>query len=303
METLIFTAEVGAPRLDKYLVQLIPSESRSFFKNLIDAGAVRVNGKPADAGVKPKIGSVIEVDLPDPQPIAAAAEEIPLNIVYQDVDMVVVNKPKGMVTHPAPGSKSGTLVNALLYHIKDLSGINGKLRPGIVHRLDKDTTGLIVIAKNDAAHICLAKQIKEKTARRVYTALCFGNIPKDSGVIDEPIARHPRDRKKMAIVRGGRPAVSEYRVTARYGAYTLVEVSLQTGRTHQIRVHMAHIGHPVVGDAVYSHQKAPFLTEGQMLHAGKLLLLHPSTGEQMEFFAPLPEYFQEILKKIEPLRR
>ncbi len=303
MKTLVFTAETNAPRLDKYLVTLVPSRTRSFFRHLIKEGGVLVDGKAAEAADKVKPGNIITIHLPAPQPIEAAAQDIPLDIVYEDSDILIVDKPKGMVTHPAPGSRDGTLVNALLYHIKDLSGINGKLRPGIVHRLDKDTTGLLVVAKNDAAHVCLAKQIKEKKALRIYTALCYGNIPQDTGVIDAPIARHPKNRKKMAVVPGGRAAVSAYRVLARYGAYTLVEVSLKTGRTHQIRVHMAHIGHPVVGDAVYTRRKGPFETEGQMLHAGRLVLYHPATGEKMEFLAPLPAYFQEVLEKIEPLRQ
>ncbi len=207
-----------------------------------------------------------------------APENIPIDIVYEDRDIAVINKGKGMVVHPAPGNERGTLVNALLYHIRDLSGINGELRPGIVHRIDKDTTGLLVVAKNDAAHQSLAEQIAKKEAARVYTALCYGNFREESGRVDAPIARHKTDRKKMAVVAGGRVAVSEWRVLERFSDYTLLEVSLKTGRTHQIRVHMAHLGHPVVGDKVYTKKKPPFATQGQMLHAGKLGLTHPAQG-------------------------
>ena len=257
-----------------------------------------VDGRPARAKEKPREGSVITFFAEEPRELEAKPEDIPLDIVYEDGDIAVINKPKGMVVHPAPGNETGTLVNALLFHMKDLSGINGVLRPGIVHRLDKDTTGLLVIAKNDAAHISLAEQIREKTARREYTALVFGGFREEEGRVDAPIARHKTDRKRMAVVPGGREAVTLFQVAARYEKYTLLHLRLTTGRTHQIRVHMAYIGHPVAGDAVYTKQKFPYPTQGQMLHAHRLTLTHPRTGERMTFEAPLPAYFREILSRL-----
>lgn len=294
----IFIADTAAGRIDAYLPTLLPEYSRSFFKNLLDAGHVLLNGKVARAKDKVNIGDEIAITLPEIEEIEALPEEIPLNIVYEDVDVVVINKARGMVTHPAPGNETGTLVNALLFHIKDLSGINGKLRPGIVHRLDKDTTGLLVVAKNDAAHKSLAEQIAAKEAHRIYTALAIGNIKEEEGMITAPIGRDPKDRKKMAVVHGGRAAASSYRVLERFGAYTLVEVSLQTGRTHQIRVHLKYIGNPVAGDAIYTKAKIPFAKEGQLLHAGKLAFRHPRTDEWMEFEAPLPTDFEKALEKL-----
>ncbi len=257
-----------------------------------------VDGRPARAKEKPREGSVITFFAEEPRELEAKPEDIPLDIVYEDGDIAVINKPKGMVVHPAPGNETGTLVNALLFHMKDLSGINGVLRPGIVHRLDKDTTGLLVIAKNDAAHISLAEQIREKTARREYTALVFGGFREEEGRVDAPIARHKTDRKRMAVVPGGREAVTLFQVAARYEKYTLLHLRLTTGRTHQIRVHMAYIGHPVAGDEVYTKQKFPYPTQGQMLHAHRLTLTHPRTGERMTFEAPLPAYFREILSRL-----
>lgn len=292
------TAGPEAARLDKYLSEVFPEHSRSFFQNCIENGQVLVDGRPARAKEKPREGSVITFFAEEPRELEAKPEDIPLDIVYEDGDIAVINKPKGMVVHPAPGNETGTLVNALLFHMKDLSGINGVLRPGIVHRLDKDTTGLLVIAKNDAAHISLAEQIREKTARREYTALVFGGFREEEGRVDAPIARHKTDRKRMAVVPGGREAVTLFQVAARYEKYTLLHLRLTTGRTHQIRVHMAYIGHPVAGDAVYTKQKFPYPTQGQMLHAHRLTLTHPRTGERMTFEAPLPAYFREILSKL-----
>ena len=292
------TAGPEAARLDKYLSEVFPEHSRSFFQNCIENGQVLVDGRPARAKEKHREGSVITFFAEEPRELEAKPEDIPLDIVYEDGDIAVINKPKGMVVHPAPGNETGTLVNALLFHMKDLSGINGVLRPGIVHRLDKDTTGLLVIAKNDAAHISLAEQIREKTARREYTALVFGGFREEEGRVDAPIARHKTDRKRMAVVPGGREAVTLFQVAARYEKYTLLHLRLTTGRTHQIRVHMAYIGHPVAGDAVYTKQKFPYPTQGQMLHAHRLTLTHPRTGERMTFEAPLPAYFQEILSRL-----
>lgn len=305
MGELCFAAPENAPRMDKCLAEAFPGYSRAFFAKLLAAGAVTVDGRTASAADKPRAGAAVCCRLPaEPAAGEVRAEHIPLDIVFEDDVMLVVNKPKGMVTHPAAGNFSGTLVNALLGYGCRLSSCNGDpLRPGIVHRLDKDTTGLLVVAKTDAAHENLARQIREKQAHRIYTALCFGNVRVEEGVIDAPLGRSPRDRKKMAVLPGGRPAVTEYRVLARYGAYTLVEARLQTGRTHQIRVHFASRGFPVVGDPLYTRQKAPFQTDGQMLHAGRLELAHPVTGEWMTFTAPLPAYFADILRKLEARRR
>ena len=305
MGELCFAAPENAPRMDKCLAEAFPGYSRAFSAKLLAAGAGTVDGRTASAADKPRAGAAVCCRLPE-EPAAGEvrAEHIPLDIVFEDDAMLVVNKPKGMVTHPAAGNFAGTLVNALLGYGCRLSSCNGdSLRPGIVHRLDKDTTGLLVVAKTDAAHENLARQIREKQAHRIYTALCFGNVRVGEGVIDAPLGRSPRDRKKMAVLPGGRPAVTEYRVLARYGAYTLVEARLQTGRTHQIRVHFASRGFPVVGDPLYTRQKAPFQTDGQMLHAGRLELAHPVTGEWMTFTAPLPAYFADILRKLEARRR
>ena len=271
MQELKLCAERAYKRLDKFLAEAEPSHSRSFYQNLLEKGAVLKNGKPAGASDALRAGDEVIVRIPDAQQIALEPENLPLCIVYEDADIAVIDKPKGMVVHPAPGNESGTLVNAILYHIRDLSGINGEIRPGIVHR--------------------------------IYTALCYGNFREESGQVNAPIARHKADRKKMAVVPGGREAVSDWRVLERFMEYTLLEVSLQTGRTHQIRVHMAHIGHPVVGDPVYCRKKPPFETQGQMLHAGRLMLTHPRTGERMEFAAPLPAYFEEILSKLRKRQR
>lgn len=284
----------GSKRLDIFLSEET-GKTRSAVKKLIEQGYVSCDGqeiKKAGGFFKGEV-TVREVE---PRQVSAAGEDIPLDIVYQDGDIAVINKPQGMVTHPCAGTPSGTLVNALVYAVKDLSEINDVTRPGIVHRLDKDTSGLIVIAKNNASHLSLRRQIEKKEAGRYYLALVCGNIKEDEGIIDKGIARSTRDRKMMAPDDGGRSAVTCFRVLERFGDYTLVEFKLKTGRTHQIRVHAKYIKHPVVGDAVYG--KSEFGLKGQLLHAYKLVLTHPSTGEQMEFTAPLPDYFEEVLNKL-----
>jgi len=235
---------------------------------------------------------------PEPRPVDVQAQDIPLDILYEDEDIIVINKPQGMVVHPAAGNYNSTLVNALLHHCRDLSGINGEMRPGIVHRIDKDTSGVLVVAKNDHSHVNLAQQIKDKTAVRKYIALVEGDIKEDAGTIDAPIGRHPVYRKKMAVVPGGRRAVTHFKVLERFGRYTLIEARLETGRTHQIRVHMAYIGHPVVGDPVYGYKRQSFNLNGQLLHAQCLGFKHPRTGRYMEFCAPLPDYFTDVICKL-----
>lgn len=282
-------------RLDVFLSGKLENISRSQIKNLITSGNVLINGAAEKAGAKLKCGDIVEITVPEARPAEAQPEDIPLEIVFEDADIVIVNKPQGMVVHPAPGNPDGTLVNALLHHIKDLSGIGGELRPGIVHRLDKDTSGLMMAAKNDAAHTALAKMLAERKIGKTYTALVYGNIKEDDGEIITLIDRDKKDRKKMAVANTGREAVSKYRIIERFGDYTLLEIDILTGRTHQIRVHLKHIGHPVVGDTVYSKHKSPFKTNGQLLHASRLVFLHPSTGEEMEFCAPLPGYFSNVL--------
>lgn len=300
MEVSVFVAagdDKGA-RLDVFLADKLPDISRSRIKGCIEMGMVKVRGEQVSkAGYPLKEGDLVEIAVADAVELSVEPENLPLNIVYQDSDFAVINKAQGMVTHPAAGSPDGTLVNAVLYHIKDLSGINGVLRPGIVHRLDKDTSGLILIAKNDCAHLSLTTQIAEKTAKRFYIALVDGNVKADEGVIEQPVDRNPRDRKKMAVVKDGRPAKTAYKVLERFGRYTLMEFELFTGRTHQIRVHCAYMRHPVVGDPLYGGSNA-FGLKGQLLHAARLVVNHPSTGERMEFTAPLPDYFREVLAKL-----
>ena len=288
-------------RMDKYLSGLVPEFSRSYLQRLIQEERVRVDGRPVRGKEKAVPGTVIELDVPEAVEPRIEPEDLPLKILYEDKDVILVNKPKGMVVHPAAGHTSGTLVNALLFHCKgELSGINGVLRPGIVHRIDRDTTGVLIACKNDRAHNCLAEQLKEHTVTRRYRALVCGNIKEDEGTVDAPIGRHPTDRKKMAVVRsGGREAVTHYRVLERFGNYTYIECRLETGRTHQIRVHMAGMGHPLLGDQVYGRVKAPFRLEGQTLHAMILGFMHPSSGEYMEFEAPLPEYFAALLETLQ----
>ena len=300
MEVSVFVAagdDKGA-RLDVFLADKLPDISRSRIKDCIEMGMVKVRGEQVSkAGYPLKEGDLVEIAVADAVELSVEPENLPLNIVYQDSDFAVINKAQGMVTHPAAGSPDGTLVNAVLYHIKDLSGINGVLRPGIVHRLDKDTSGLILIAKNDCAHLSLTTQIAEKTAKRFYIALVDGNVKADEGVIEQPVDRNPKDRKKMAVVKDGRPAKTAYKVLERFGRYTLMEFELFTGRTHQIRVHCAYMRHPVVGDPLYGGSNA-FGLKGQLLHAARLVVNHPSTGERMEFTAPLPDYFREVLAKL-----
>lgn len=297
MREVTLTAS-GGIRLDKWLSDQLPELSRSGVQHLIEQGAVLCNGKPAAKNLKLREGDSLLVRIPDPAPLEdVQPQNLPLEIVYEDEALLVVNKPKGMVVHPAPGNPGGTLVNALMYHLSDLSGIGGELRPGIVHRIDKLTSGLIVVAKNDMAHASLAAQLKEHSARRTYIAIVDGNIKEDSGTVDAPIGRHPVDRKRMAVVKDGREAVTHWRVLERYGVYTLIEARLETGRTHQIRVHMAYIKHPVAGDTVYGSAKPKLGLEGQALHAARLELTHPATGERMIFRADVPEYFTSALKK------
>ena len=298
MELLELAAVPGdSGRLDAWLAAQCPTLSRSALQGLIEQGLVTRDGAPVNKKEKVAPGAVYRVALPAPQPIAAQPQNIPLDIVYEDDDLLVVNTPKGMVVHPAPGNETGTLVNAIMYHIKDLSGIGGEMRPGIVHRIDKLTSGLIVIAKNDNAHRSLAAQMKTHEAGRVYLALVNGNIKKDSGTIDAPIGRHRTDRKKMAVRPDGRSAITHFSVLERLGDYTLIAAKLETGRTHQIRVHMAHIKHPVAGDNVYGPEKNSLGLEGQALHAARLTLRHPSSGETLTFRAAIPEWFTLALKK------
>ncbi|MBR2214486.1 MAG: RluA family pseudouridine synthase [Selenomonadaceae bacterium] len=285
-------------RLDQFLMGKQPDFSRSHLQKLIAAGAVTVGEKIVKAGFRLKTGDKVRLCLPEPQVAEVLPEDIPLDILYEDADIIVLNKARGMVVHPAAGCFQGTLVNALLYHCQDLSGINGVLRPGIVHRLDKDTSGVMVVAKNDNAHLDLARQIGEKSARRQYVAVVHGNMPEAQGIVKGNICRHPTDRKKMAIVPGGKPAVTEFWVKERFGDFTLLTCRLQTGRTHQIRVHLTHIGHPLVGDPKYGSRKSPLdkYIKGQALHSEILTLRHPTTKEPMTFTAPLPEDMAEILE-------
>lgn len=296
----VFTAETSdkGKRIDVYLSE-VTEFSRSHVIKLIEQGKVTVSGKiPKKCGEKLSVGDEIVVQLVPPKEISLEPENIPLNIVYEDDDVIVVNKERGLVVHPAGGSESGTLVNALLFHATGLSGINGEIRPGIVHRLDKDTSGLLVVAKNDEAHLSLSRQLAERTCHRTYRALLEGNLKSDVGRIEAPIGRHRGDRKKMAVVDGGRYALTDYKVIERFKGYTLVEFYLHTGRTHQIRVHAKHIGHPVVGDKTYNTNPDKLGANGQLLHAIKLEFTHPRSGKEVCYDTELPEYFTAILNKI-----
>lgn len=295
------TENEDGERIDKCLATLIDSLSRSYIQRLIKDEAVRVNGSPVKGSYRVKQEDQLEFELPEAVEPDIEPEDIPLDILYEDKDVIVVNKPKGMVVHPAAGHYSGTLVNALMFHCgKELSGINGCMRPGIVHRIDMDTTGSVIACKNDVAHNCIAEQLKEHSLTRRYVAICHGVLREDEGTIDRPIGRHPTERKKMAVnERNGKRAVTHYKVLRRFRDYTYIECRLETGRTHQIRVHMASIGHPLLGDEVYSNRKSPYKLQGQTLHAKILGFRHPSTGEYIETEAPLPEYFEHLLKVLE----
>ena len=294
--------ESSGERLDAALARLVPALSRSQAQRLLAQGLVTANGKPLKKNEKSTAGMVLELTLPEAQETDLPAQEIPLDIRYEDSDVIVINKPKGLVVHPAPGHPDGTVVNALLHHCGDsLSGIGGEKRPGIVHRIDKDTSGLLIAAKNDAAHAHLSAQLKDHSLARTYECIVCGNLKEDSGTIDAPIGRHPTDRKKMAVTeKNSRNAVTHWEVIARYRGYTHVRCKLETGRTHQIRVHMAHIGHPLLGDMVYGAGKPEKGLEGQCLHARTLKFIHPRTGEHMELTSPLPEYFTAVLARLGP---
>ena len=301
MSPLTLTADREGERLDAFLARSVPGLTRSAAQKLLEDGAVTLSGRLGKKNDRTAAGMEVSLTLPQPEPLDVLPQDIPLDVVYEDDDVIVVNKPVGMVVHPAPGHPDGTLVNALLYHCgSSLSGINGVLRPGIVHRIDRDTSGLIIAAKNDRAHLALAAQLQDHTLARVYEAVAVGSLKEDSGTVDAPIGRHPVDRKKMAVDRkNGRPAVTHWSVLARYPGYTRVECRLETGRTHQIRVHMASIGHPLLGDVVYGSKKPFPGLAGQCLHAKRLRFLHPSTGEPVEVECPLPQWFTDVLKKID----
>lgn len=285
-------------RIDKYLSNIFKDKSRSFIQGLIEKENVKVNSKTLKSNYKLKKADEIEIMIPEPEILSVEAENIPIDIVYEDEDVIVVNKAQGMVVHPAPGNYNGTLVNALLYHCNDLSSINGVIRPGIVHRIDKDTSGILVIAKNDDAHNKLSEQLKDHSMKREYYALIEGRLKNNDGTIDKPLGRCKKDRLKIGIIEDGKRAVTHYEVVERYNGYTLVKCVLETGRTHQIRVHMASIGFPLVGDPLYGFKRQKFKLEGQVLHARTLGFIHPRTGEYMEFTSELPQYFCDLINKM-----
>lgn len=300
MEKYIVEAEEQGKRLDMYISSKDEELTRTSAQRLIEQGDILVNNKKVKVAYKVSEGDIIAVEKQMPKEIEIKAQNIPVDIVYEDDDIIVVNKPKGMVVHPANGNPDGTLVNAIMSMCKDsLSGIGGELRPGIVHRIDKDTSGLLIVAKNDKAHIEMSNQIKNHEVKKIYITLVRGNVGEDEATIDMPIGRSTKDRKKMAVEKNGKEAVTHFKVLKRYGKYTLLEVKIDTGRTHQIRVHMAEIGHPVVGDMVYSNGKNDFGVEGQMLHAKSLDFKHPITGKQMHLEAELPEYFKNIIQQLD----
>lgn len=292
--------EYEEERLDKYLSILFPEQSRSFFQKLIKEQHVQVNGTCEKANYRLKVEDIIQVEIPDAVETPILPENIPLDILYEDDDLLVVNKPKGMVVHPSAGHYTGTLVNAIMYHCKDsLSGINGEIRPGIVHRIDMDTTGSLIVCKNDESHIAIAEQIKVHSVTRRYRGIVCGVIKEEEGIVHAPIGRHPIERKKMAInEKNGKDAITHYKVLERFSNYTYMEFELETGRTHQIRVHMASIGHPLLGDTVYSSGKSPYKLQGQTLHAMTIGFIHPRTKEYLEISAPLPEYFEKVLRDL-----
>lgn len=302
MDYFTFGAEpedVGS-RIDVFIAENIEELSRSGAQRLIEEGLIKLNGSPVKANYKLREKDIIDVEVPEAKTVEILPENIPLDILYEDKDVIIVNKPQGMVVHPAPGHTSGTLVNALMYHCGDeLSGINGEKRPGIVHRIDKDTSGVLMIAKNDVAHQSLAEQLAEHSITRKYNAIVFNGFQEDEGTVDQPIGRNPLDRKKMAVTqKHSRRAVTHYRVLERMGNFTFIEAQLETGRTHQIRVHLTFIGHPLLGDTVYGPKKQPFHLEGQALHARVLGFVHPTTGQYMEFEAPLPENYEKLLMRL-----
>ena len=295
------TADTAGERLDAFLARCAENLSRSAAQKLIEEGHVLRNGRPGKKNDKLNIGDSVEYTIPEPKAVDIAPKEIPLDIVYEDEDVLVINKPKGLVVHPAAGHLDDTLVNGLLYAMGDeLSGINGELRPGIVHRIDKDTSGLLAVAKNDLAHAVLASQLKDHTMARTYEAIVCGSFREDSGTVDAPIGRHPTDRKRMCVTqRNSKDAVTHWEVVKRYRGYTHIRCRLETGRTHQIRVHMAYIGHPILGDTVYGHKKPELGQDSQCLHAGALCFRHPRDGRPVMVFAPLPEYFRQVIEKLE----
>lgn len=300
MEELVVKDNEQNKRLDMYIAEEKKELSRTTIKRLLENGDILVNEKIQKASYKPEAGDRIQINMPEVVEIKLVAQDIPVPVIYEDKDIIVVNKPKGMVVHPANGNPDGTLVNAILAMCKDsLSGIGGEIRPGIVHRLDKDTSGLLIIAKNDLAHMNMSKQIQDRKVIKKYIALVRGTVPENEATIDMPIARSQKDRKKMTVDKNGKEAVTHFKVLARYDKYTLLEVKIDTGRTHQIRVHMSYIGHPVIGDEVYSNGKNEFGVKGQMLHAKYLEFKHPITGKDIKLEAPLPEYFEEVLKQLE----
>lgn len=301
METIFLTAtpEEKGRRLDQFLAEQLEELTRSAAQRLTEEEHVLLGGKPLKKNYKMTGNETLEVHLPDPEPIDAVPQNIPLDIAYEDEDLLVINKPKGMVVHPAPGNPDGTVVNAVLYHCgESLSGIGGAFRPGIVHRIDKDTSGLLIIAKNDKAHLYLSEQLKDHTLARTYEAVVIGGLKEERGTVSAPIGRSPKDRKKMAIVPDGRHAVTHYEVIARYPGYTHIRCKLETGRTHQIRVHMASLGHPIVGDEVYGPSKSKFDLQGQCLHARELTFLHPADGQPRLVKSELPDYFTDLLHKL-----
>ena len=301
MTTITLRTDREGERSDAFLARSVPDLTRSAAQKLLEQGMVKRKGTPLKKNDRLSAGEELELTLPDPEPLDVVPQNIPLDVVYEDEDVIVVNKPVGLVVHPAPGHPDGTLVNALLYHCGDsLSGVNGVLRPGIVHRIDRDTSGLIIAAKNDRAHLALAQQLQDHSLARTYEAVTVGGLKEDEGTVDAPIGRHPVDRKKMAIDRkNGKRAVTHYTVLGRYPGYTHVECRLETGRTHQIRVHMASIGHPLLGDVVYGSKKPWPGLAGQCLHARKLRFVHPSTGKLVEVECPLPQWFETVLKQID----
>ena len=298
---MILFADVAGERLDAFLARNVEGLTRSAAQRLLEEGCVSLNGRPGKKNDKLNIEDKVELTVPDPEPVDIAPTEMALDIAYEDDDVVVINKPKGLVVHPAAGHADDTLVNGLLYAMGDkLSGINGELRPGIVHRIDKDTSGLLAVAKNDTAHVVLASQLKDHTMARTYECIVCGNLKEDTGTVDAPIGRHPTDRKKMAInPRNGKAAVTHWEVIARFRGYTHVRCRLETGRTHQIRVHMASMGHPILGDTVYGRKKPELGQSSQVLHAGQLCFRHPRDGRPVLVFAPLPEYFTQVLEKLQ----